>query len=669
MSILQRLPGTLTQKIDGILFFFLAVAVALIGTALWVGHQLEGGAGAINEAGLQRMRTYRIAYLLEQAGNTPERRSRLLAEVEQALAEYEAALALLSRGDPQRPLLLPATGPVREQLERVQRAWTTEMAPRFRATVALLETPFPELQQVRAQLLECDETVRRYVPEVHKLVAQIESWNAHHTSILWWLLNGFLVASFLSTVFLLLFFRHLVSRPLSALHRGIERMGSADFAVRLPVDRRDEFGAVAQGFNRMADELKSLYATLEERVEEKTRALEARAQELAILYEVAATTAEPEEVDKLVRAVLARTASLVGAQGWMVRFNRPRDRVLTLIASEGMAQGSEQAACATSINWEECLCGQAVAQNHTLVGCPTQPMADGNLPFCLRHRYHVVAIPMRVKQRVIGLFNLLFDQERRLEPHETRLLETIGHHLAVAIENLLLAEREKEMAVSEERNLLAQELHDSIAQTLAYLNLQAQMLAQSLAEENLDQARQDLALIREGIQESYDTVRELLVSFRIRVEHHDLCEALTAAAERFEGQTAIRTRLYCHGVIGHLSPSTILQVLHIVQEALSNVRKHAHADEVTIHCTGEPHTLTLTIADNGVGFDAQQLPLPENDHVGLQIMRERAHRIGATLTIESSPGVGTTITLTLPRTQRVATDDRETPSLAHSARG
>lgn len=665
MSLLQRIPGSLTQKIEGILAFFFLVAFVLIGYALFVGHQLEGGAAAINEAGLQRMRTYRIAYLLEQAANDPSRRPRLLIDVEQALDEYDEALRILSEGDPKRPLFLPAEGPVREQMARVRHIWSNEMAPLFRSMIEKLHAPFLEPQNLRVPLAHIDEGVRRYVPEVHRLVAEIEEWNAKHTLMLWWILNGFLVAAFFGALFLLYFFRRLVSRPLSTLHRGIERMTSADFAVRLPVDRRDEFGAVAHGFNRMADELKSLYATLEARVAEKTQALESRAKELSVLYEIAAATAEPGDIDKLVRTVLGKTATLVDAQGWMVRFNRPHDRTLNLIASDGLLINDEFH-CATALNWEECLCGRAATLNTSVSGCPSQPMDDGQIPYCLRHRYFVVAIPMRVKQKVIGLFSLLFTRERVLEENEMRLLEAIGHHLAVAVENLLLAEREKELAVSEERNLLAQELHDSIAQTLAYLNLQAQMLAQSLDEGNNEQARNDLALIREGIQESYDTVRELLVSFRIRVEHHDLCDALKAAVNRFVGQTGIETKLECEGVIGHLPASTILQLLHIVQEALSNVRKHAQASRVTITCAGNTRELQITVKDNGVGFDAAQLPDPESDHIGLRIMRERAHRIGARFSLQSTPNRGTTITLSLPRSPQPS-DEHTATTLAHPA--
>ncbi len=108
------------------------------------------------------------------------------------------------------------------------------------------------------------------------------------------------------------------------------------------------------------------------------------------------------------------------------------------------------------------------------------------------------------------------------------------------------------------------------------------MLEQSLARGNVEDARQELAQIREGIQESYDDVRELLVHFRTHLKQADLETAIQVALQRFEGQTGIRTRFDASGTTVSLAPEVQPQVLHIVQEALSNVRKHARATKVVV---------------------------------------------------------------------------------------
>ncbi|OGV76862.1 MAG: hypothetical protein A3I83_06985 [Methylotenera sp. RIFCSPLOWO2_02_FULL_45_14] len=242
-------------------------------------------------------------------------------------------------------------------------------------------------------------------------------------------------------------------------------------------------------------------------------------------------------------------------------------------------------------------------------------------------------------------FNCMADQlqdiyatlEQRVE-EKTRSIEA---------KNKELAALDKEMAVSEERNLLAQELHDSIAQSLAFLNIQVQLLQEDLQKDHITEAMKGLAQIREGVQESYDDVRELLVHFRTRIGSTDLETAIRSALEKFEGQTGIKTAFKISGSTPLLQPEQVLQVMHIVQESLSNVRKHAQASQVEVEL-GCAARCTIDVRDNGVGFDAARDA--GDSHVGLRIMRERAHRIGAVLSFDSVPSEGTHICLILPAT-------------------
>ena len=226
----------------------------------------------------------------------------------------------------------------------------------------------------------------------------------------------------------------------------------------------------------------------------------------------------------------------------------------------------------------------------------------------------------------------------------------------MAIENQRLRAREKELAVSEERNLLAQDLHDSIAQGLAFLNIQVQLLQDSLRKGRSEEAMQTAGQLREGVQESYDHVRELLVQFRTRVHQSDLDSAIVAALEKFEAQTGIATNFERDGNGVPLDPDTEIQIMHIVQESLSNIRKHARAGRVGVTVRRSRDGLEVEVADDGGGFDPVNEPKVRSDHhVGLQIMRERAQRIGGECQITSEPGKGALVRLVLPRKQaRVA---------------
>jgi two-component system nitrate/nitrite sensor histidine kinase NarX len=254
---------------------------------------------------------------------------------------------------------------------------------------------------------------------------------------------------------------------------------------------------------------------------------------------------------------------------------------------------------------------------------------------------------------VLGIFNLFFREARELTSEERHMLESLGQHLGVSIESLRLVSRERELAASEERGLLAQELHDSIAQSLAFLNLQVQMLRRSLASRDELDAARILGEIQAGVQESYADVRELLVHFRTRTAEGDVEHGIRTLLARFERQTDVPVRFRATGSTLPLAPDDQLQVMHILQEALSNVRKHADATSVEVELRRGPGHV-FVVRDNGRGFEPSRDAHDAVDHVGLRIMHERAQRIGGTFDVRSRPGHGTEVQLSLPVAQREA---------------
>jgi len=225
------------------------------------------------------------------------------------------------------------------------------------------------------------------------------------------------------------------------------------------------------------------------------------------------------------------------------------------------------------------------------------------------------------------------------------LFEALGSHLAGAMENLRLNSLEKEAAVSQERHLLARELHDSIAQSLAFLKIQVQLMRDAVQSGNAVEIGKVLEEIDMGVRESYGDVRELLLHFRTRTNTEDIAPALETTLRKFEHQSGMRATLSMQGQGMPLSPDLQIQVLHIVQEALSNVRKHARASQVWLDVQQQP-AWRFEVRDDGVGFVPGGDQLDET-HVGLRIMAERAQRIDAEVEVISTPGHGSSIILTL----------------------
>ena len=258
----------------------------------------------------------------------------------------------------------------------------------------------------------------------------------------------------------------------------------------------------------------------------------------------------------------------------------------------------------------------------------------------------VINIPVRLHERLMGEVDLFFNAQVSPSPAVRSLLEALASHLASAMENLRLNALEKEAAVSQERIYLARELHDSIAQSLAFIKIQVQLMRDAVASGNAIGIAQILEEIDAGVRESYGDVRELLLHFRTRTNVEDIEPALATTLRKFEHQSGVQTSLSMHGQGMPLAPDLQIQVLHIVQEALSNVRKHARASQVGLDVQQQP-AWRFEVRDDGVGFDFDNDQLDET-HVGLRIMKERAQRLGADLEIISTPGQGSSIILTLP---------------------
>ncbi len=185
----------------------------------------------------------------------------------------------------------------------------------------------------------------------------------------------------------------------------------------------------------------------------------------------------------------------------------------------------------------------------------------------------------------------------------------------------------------------------------------------AIANGDPGQVQHVLGEIDLGVRESYGDVRELLMHFRTRATAEDIEPALETTLRKFEHQTGLRTTLTMQGDGMPLAPDLQIQVLHIVQEALSNVRKHARAGHVWPDVQKQPQW-RLEVRDDGLGFAGPNSRQDET-RVGLRIMAERAERLGALFEVLSTPGRGTSVMLTLPSMTTPTVDaPRPQPSTA-----
>ena len=611
----------------------LSLVLSMVGWTLWLSWQLAGTAAAINETGSLRMRANRIGLNLLRHDEAAQ------AQVVVDLREQGRILAHFAGDLPGRPLFLSTDAPLRQQFHAVTTRWD-------------------ELADLAHEALEEGDSTAYlaqlpgFVAEADRLVHVLEVGNASKTTRLRILQSVLIVMACLGTMAMIFLLYRWIIRPVQTLQGGIQRMAARDFSVRVPVNNTDELGVLAQCFNRKADELQSLYEDLGEHVRQKTAELERQNRQLSALYGMTAFLNKPNDIEALCRGFLQRVMDEFHAAAGSIRVLDPSGERLHIVVSLGFSSALQESE--HCMRTDACFCGEAT-QRGTMIIRDFRKLPRPEEIGCMRDGFQAVSVFQIVTpEATLGTFSLHFRERTTMSPRELQLLEMLGQHLGAALDNQRLSIKARQLAVAEERNLVAQGLHDSLAQGLNFLNLQTQMLGSAVQQRRWDEVEEIVPLLKTGVSESYQDVRELLQNFRTRLGEESLRKAVDDTIGRFRRQTGLNVELHLDDRDGApLHPDQQLQVLFILQEALSNVRKHAYASKVTVRIDNH-RDFGMSIRDDGEGYDPQEVAERSETHVGLSIMRERAARLGGQLQMCSAPGQGTEVSLYLSQSDRLA---------------
>lgn len=237
-----------------------------------------------------------------------------------------------------------------------------------------------------------------------------------------------------------------------------------------------------------------------------------------------------------------------------------------------------------------------------------------------------------------------------LTASDRQLLQLIGDTLSMALENAALTEALRSAAVSEERNRLAREMHDGVAQYLVYAQIQLGTIGMLIREGNSQRARTELEKLQTATEQANDDVRADIAGLRILASSDTtLLNRLRAFVDDFEEQTGVHATFTVGASFPDLPIDHELQLVRILQECLTNVRKHAHATSVQIHLGVVDSFARLVIVDDGNGFvQNDSLDLERQQSFGLVMMKERAESVGGAVRIKSRPGEGTSVEVQFP---------------------
>ncbi len=267
--------------------------------------------------------------------------------------------------------------------------------------------------------------------------------------------------------------------------------------------------------------------------------------------------------------------------------------------------------------------------------------------------HSLLAVPIISRGAVLGnlyVTEKIGAEEFSQEDEET--LERFATQAAVAIENARLHQQVRGLAITEERERIAREMHDSLAQVLGYVNTKAQAIQELLRANHVDRAEAQIGQLSEAARAAYADVREGILGLRTSLgPKRGLLDALGEYLHLWEEQSDIATELDLSPAgttLSSLDEAAELQLLRIIQEALANVRKHAGATRVRVGLAEADGQVEAIVDDNGQGFDPARLGSARVPRFGLSTMRERAEAVGGTLQIVSTPGRGTKVIIRLP---------------------
>ena len=440
--------------------------------------------------------------------------------------------------------------------------------------------------------------------------------------------------------------------PLARLYAWALGMCTGDFSTRVPAGGEGAYGKLAFHINRLSEALEGLANEMDDVVWRQTERLREKNASLELLYQVAASISRLGSLEEILRDAARSMMKLAAARGALVRLRDaagemsvavrlgelPADgeldagevREVPGAGEAGRASGAPHAANAVDA---------AAASDEPGIEIAS-PGPDG---------ISIVTVPLDHQGVNLGLIHLFTGSSDPVEsPERQRLLLSVGRHLGMSIAKARTDDESKMLSIVRERAALAYELHDSLAQTLASLRLQADMLADSLA--GTGRAPPELARIQATLESANIELRELIAGFRAPIDGRDLRAALEEMTARYTAQSAMTVHLQIDGQLPELPAGPQLQVVRIVGEALANACAHSGGNLARVLVRSDPASMRVLVEDDGEGFTMSACDAAPGEHIGLSVMHERARWLGGTLVIESEPGEGTRVSLAFPRT-------------------
>ena len=500
-----NLHHSLLLRLGGMVIAITLLALVGMSTSWIVAETTQGNGEAINVAGSLRMQTWRMLSLhqsIEQAeflGKSTTTQQHLL---QRAMEQFENSLVSSSiqsvMPDDENTLLT-------RTLHQIENDWQKQLKPH------LIQSP----RSFLTQQLQVEAPI--FVGQIDDLVKQIEEATEAKIFVLRVILAVAIAGTLLMVILTVYLINNLFVQPLRSLLELTDQLSQGNLIARSCLTGEDEIGQLGAAFDRMAEELSKLYQSLEARVTQKTAELTRSNQSLDLLYRsitrLHGHTPTQETFQTLLKDVESALGLGAGSLCLMGEYDT-RGHVVANTNNHNLVPICEQ--------FEDCgQCKLAMLEQSTLAPSSTPDTKQ------------ILRLSLRNAEKHYGVLAVNVPHGQEAESWQIQLLQALSQHIGVTIASEQRIEQSRRMALLEERAVIARELHDSLAQSLAYMKIQVSRLSEAVKAH--EEAEVSLALqeLREGLNSSYHQLRELLSTFRLRMEDADLGRALTQTVKEF----------------------------------------------------------------------------------------------------------------------------------------
>lgn len=603
------------------------IALGFVGmlSSVFIAETSEGQAAAINQAGTLRMQSYRIASQLSSSEVTKQG----VAHTNNLVKEFSTRL-----NSPRLTGVLAKTTDqkVHSAYYQVKLQWRTQIRPLLQQYLdyATEELAFQDsaekLTELRKEYLSI---VDSFVADIDGMVKVLETEAEEKIE----LLRLIQVVSLFLTIFLVFVTMYLLNAnvlaPLRELLGVASSVRQGDFSRRIQYRSEDELGQLAYAFNLMAEDLSKMYRELEDRVREKTSDLERSNRSLELLYNTTRRLSEAPVSDAVYESLIRDIEDLAGTGPGTICLGESGESQAFKLASTRQPVFDRPDIC-NPPNCQGCFAGH---ESHFL---EVQRQENELL--------RVFSTPIKDMRRQYGVLLLEVSPDEPLEEWQRRLLETVASHIAIALNIAQRSSQERMLALLEERSVIARELHDSLAQSLSYLKIQVSRLDAAIADKDDGGKIKTVASeLRDGLNSAYRQLRELLTTFRLRMDEAGLNAALEKTVDEFRSRSKIEIELDNQLGGCKLGPNAEIHVIQVVREALSNVVRHAQAEHAVVSARCDiDGNVSIAVDDDGVGMPEDT---ERQHHYGLAIMQERANGVDGELSLGTSVLGGTRVEL------------------------